>query len=161
MVGLFKFEEFVRSSNIRFDSGEPSRIAHLEPTAKSIDLLKILTGKSHRHSTNLLYKNLNLLKINEIHLIKIYSVLYKYSMGSLPKIFNELFNPNRTERMETRTNSIFSMTKYKTNQGKFLLNNYGTRLWNNLPNKIKTSPSYKVFTKRIKSHLLSKYDKLH
>ena len=121
-------------------------------------ILKILTDKPRRYPTNILYCDLGMLKINEIHREKMFILLYKYSCGKLPEIFRKVFNPNtHNVQRATRHNQLFTVSRFKTYNGRMLLNNYGRDLWQPLPHFIKVSTSLYAYKLNIRKYLLSEY----
>ena len=122
-------------------------------------ILKMLTCKENRYPTNMLYSELDLLKVSDIHRLKMHTILYRYCTGKLPNFFNRIFKPTNTNPSapQTRNNSLFNITRPKTTYGKLLLNNYGFNLWQSLPSNIKESSSLSIFKSSVKSHLLSDY----
>ena len=51
---------------------------------------------------------------------------------------------------------VFPFERLNTTQQSVMYN--GSRIWNELPDTIKTSPSISIFKYRLKQSLLSKYD---
>ena len=81
-------------------------------------ILKIMTHKPIRFSTNTLYSDLQLLKVFDIHQLRMYSVLYRYSVGKLPLIFNTIFQQNDSRQFHLQTrNSLFHVTQHKNKYG--------------------------------------------
>jgi hypothetical protein len=121
-------------------------------------ILKILTCKPKRFPTNTLYSSMDILKVNEIHKNKLYIVLYKYTQGKLPALFNHVLNPNaNTVGITTRLNTLFTVSRFNSQHGKMLLNNYSSKMWQDLPLQIKHSNSLPIFKNKLKSYLLSEY----
>lgn len=122
-------------------------------------ILKTLAFKPCRYPTDLLHNNLGLLKVKDIHSMRLSSLVYKYTKSMASPIFHQNFNPVPLlpNNMRTRTNIFFSTTKHNNKYGQLMLNNYCYKLWQNLPANVKISESLYFFKKNLKSHLLYNY----
>ena len=122
-------------------------------------ILKTLTKKPRNYSTILLYKNLGLLMINDIHKKCFSTILYKYCNGMLPSVMGTSFLlKNRQNNISTRNSNYFTVTRHNNIHGKLTLNNYGYKIWQSLPDKVKKSKSICCFNKNIKIHLSLQYN---
>ena len=119
-------------------------------------ILKILHFKNQRYPTQTLYSDLNLLKINEMHMHQVAVLIYKHSKDMLPPIFDKIFNPDigRCPRSLNRRNMLFTTTSSNRAHGTLLFNNYCCKLWNQIPNNIKHSMSINTFKGQIKTFLM-------
>lgn len=139
-----------------YGAAKPSVLQPLQVMQNRI--LKILTCTPMRFPTDTLYSQWGTLKLNEIHLFKMYIILFKYTHGNLPTFFNKILNPNaKTVQANTRQNHLFTATRPNTRHGHLVLNNYCIKIWNQLPNTIKTSTSLSTFKTILKQFLLNKY----
>ena len=121
-------------------------------------ILKILTCTPMRFPTNTLYSLWNVFKLSEIHLYKIYVLLFKYTNDKLPTLFKKIFNPNeQIVQKHTRQNKLFTVTRSNSLHGALLMNNYCTKLWNELPNDVTTITSQALFKKTLKEILPNRY----
>ena len=122
-------------------------------------ILKILTFKPRRYSTNGLFSSLSLLKISDIHYLRFCTLLYKYVNNMLSSVFNNIFNPlsAHSTGMHTRNNKYFTTTKQNNKFGHLTLSNYGCKLWQMIPLSIRSSSSPNVFKKNFKKKLLQEY----
>ena len=120
-------------------------------------LLKILHLIPRRFSTDLLHKGLSILKINDLHKMRLSMLLYKYSTGMLPTCFNTTFRPANPIGVITRTNALFTTTRQRNKHGKYLLNNYCLHIWQNLPVTVKQKRSMGLFKTEVKAFYLSQY----
>jgi hypothetical protein len=57
-------------------------------------IVKTLTSRPRQFSTNILYSELNVLKLKDIHNLKMYSFIHQYTNCKLSSIFNEVLNPH-------------------------------------------------------------------
>ena len=121
-------------------------------------IIKTLFGKCRRYPTNQLYKETELMMIKDIHRQKMYILLYKYANGKLPELFTNVFNPGLDRiRRSTRNNRLFTVSLVRKYHGQFLLNNYGNKLWQTLPQDVKNNQTLPTFKKSLKKQILSLY----
>ena len=122
-------------------------------------LLKILTFKHRRFPTNSLYQELEILKVSDIHNLRLYVMIYKYVTGKLPEIFNNIFQDSESQpgTINTRNNSLFNVTRQNNIYGKLMLNNYGFNLWQRIPISIKQSTTLSSFKSAVKKYLMEQY----
>ena len=122
-------------------------------------LIKLLTMKPRRFSTNQLYLEYNLLKIKDIHSYNIGGIVFKYCNGMLPSVLADAIHlsKNNESSISTRNNDLFHVTHHKTVHGKFQLNNYFYNIWHKLPSTIKSNNSLQAFQKSLKTMLIHSY----
>ena len=122
-------------------------------------ILKVLTKKPRRYTTNQLYLDCNLLKIKDIHTYCMGVIVFKYCNDLLPKVLSNVIKPSNVTQfsMHTRNNYLFSVTSHKTLHGKLLLQNYCYNVWHSLSPSVKSSASLRSFQKNLKSFLLNRY----
>ena len=122
-------------------------------------LLKVLTFKKYRYSTNQLHNDFDILKIDDIIKQEILAFVHGYINNKLPSVFDEYFSHRFP--MEMYINSErkirFIIPKHHTNIGADAINVKGAQLWNDLKLDIKPTVSNKVFKKAFKNSIL-KYE---
>ncbi|CAL4079418.1 unnamed protein product [Meganyctiphanes norvegica] len=95
-------------------------------------LLKVLSSKNYRFSTNELHKEFNLLKVEDISKQEILTFVHNYFSNSLPPVFDnyyETFGDNYVTRNGANTIRIKTMTlKLQPYQFKSKVPNYGMTL---------------------------------
>ena len=93
-----------------------------------------------------------------MYLNKIYILLFKYTNNKLPQFFKRIFNPNEQNvKKLTRQNKLFTVTRPNTSHGSLMMNNYCTKLWQELNNNTKCITSETLFKKSVKETLLNSY----
>ena len=122
-------------------------------------ILKLLLKKPRRFSTNQLYFDYNILKIKDIHTYCMGVIVFKYCNDMLPKVLSNVIKPPNVAQfpMQTRHNSLFSVTSHKTLHGKLVLQNYCYNVWHKLSPSVRSSPSLHSFQRNLKSFLISSY----
>ena len=86
--------------------------------------------------------------------------MYKFFAGTCPDYFDELFFPQETNGVHTR--SLFQrlhLPKRTTNIGQKALSYNGPSLWNSLNKSLKTSSSINIFKHKIKGNYFNELKK--
>ena len=123
-------------------------------------ILRLLSFKENRYSTNALHKELNFLKINDLYELKILKFMHQInrSQEKLPVVFQNYFLKNESFHVYN-TRKIKDYKIHRTNKrwGERMLLNKGARLWNELPESLKDVNKTSTFTKRLKRYFISRY----
>lgn len=102
-----------------------------------------------------------MLKLNEVHSLKLLCFVFDCSRGSTPEPFNNLFTPvHQVHNYNTRQASnrdIFISSVNTTQYGKRSARFAGAVLWNNLPLSIKSAHSSNIFKKQLRDFYVSLY----
>jgi hypothetical protein len=98
-------------------------------------LLKLILRLERRTSTNVLHNNLHLLKVKDIHKVKIILFVQKCILGKCPSSFINYFN-YRDGPYNLR-HSLLDIPRSLTTMGSLCIFRYGAQLWNNLGEHIK------------------------
>ena len=119
-------------------------------------LLKVLTGKEMRYSTNMLHNDLHILQIKDLLTQEITSFVNKYLNNKLPSIFEGYYKKfceihGHNTRGSTKT---LIKPKHKTELGKKTVKIHGCTAWNELGNETKNIVNQKSFRKAIKEDIL-------
>ena len=119
-------------------------------------MLKVLSGKKYRFSTNELHKELNILKVEDIAKQEILTFVHNFFANKLPPVFDNYFETFETcHNRNTRSGANkIKITKHKTNIASLSIKIKGAYLWNKLSNDLKAIPNTKNFRIRYKESLL-------
>ena len=119
-------------------------------------LLKVLTGKKYRYSTNQLHNELELIKVKDMCKQDILSFVFNHHLGKLPPIFDDYYSSFATiHELNTRNrNTNFHIPLYYSSFGSSSLKVTGCILWNDIDNEIKAVQSIKCFRKKLKDKCL-------
>ena len=119
-------------------------------------LLKVLTKKNYRYSTNQLHNDFEILKVNDITNQEILTFVHSYINNKLPSIFDEYFTHRFSMEMyiASERKIRFIIPRHQTNIGADSLNVKGAQLFNFLKLVIKPNVSSKVFKKAFKKSIL-------
>ena len=119
-------------------------------------LLKVLTCKNYRYSTNQLHNDFEILKISDIIDQEILAFVHGYINNKLPSVFDDYFSHRFAIEMyiNNERKIRFTIPRHYTNIGADAMNVKGAQLWNNLKIDIKPTVSKKVFKKAFKDSIL-------
>ena len=96
--------------------------------------IRIITNSHYLEPTNPLFHKLNTLKVSDIHITQVANVMYSYSKGVLPSLFNNYFIANRqVNRYQTRNSNNLHIPFYYYNISRTTVKYIGPKLWNTLP----------------------------
>ena len=115
-------------------------------------LIRIMTF-SHRYvHTDPLFRNLNLLKLHDIVSMQAYFFVFK----SLQSQINNSYQYMSVDKNTRRPNDLKIPLCRTTHKQRFLTYR-GAKLWNQLPNEIKSVKSFQMFKVKIKQFLFHSY----
>ena len=97
-------------------------------------LLKVLTNKRYRYSTNLLHNDLDILKVKDIRNLEILTFMHNFFSNKLPSVFDNYFTTfANVHTINTRNSQRrLKVHNHKTNIGSNTIKVTGAKLWNNL-----------------------------
>ena len=118
-----------------------------------------------------LFLKLEFLKISDIYNIQISKFIHDCLNGYAPLQFNSWFNLNTTiHDHHTRSNvqlqmnnvintsNLFIPFARTTHYGKKSIKVLGPKIWNEIPNNIRAIKSKKVFSYKLKTYYIAKYN---
>ena len=119
-------------------------------------LLKVLTEKPYRYSTNKLHNELKVIKVCDIYKQDALSFVFNYYKNKLPPTFDNFFTLfSDIHGYCTRNrNHSFILPQYSNVFGSSALKVEGVRLWNALDSEIKSKNTIKSFRKSLKETYL-------
>lgn len=106
-------------------------------------------------SSNLIYKNTNILNINEIIYQQQNKLIHKILTNQI-KTNLILTNRNDIHNYSTRSSNNLNFSKTKTTKAKKALTHNGLIQYNNLPESIKTIKNFKTFSSHLKKIIFEK-----
>ena len=115
-------------------------------------LLKVISKKPYRFSTDKLHNDHNILKVHDILTQEIASFLHNYRKGKLPEVFNEYFRTFADiHDINTRNNNMrYIIPQESANTLKVK----GPQIWNSLASDIKEIEKLKPFRVKLKASFL-------
>ena len=120
-------------------------------------LLKVLSSKPYRFSTNKLHNELFLLKFKDIVKQDILSFVYNYVHSNLPYIFNDYFKHRYSlyDILSGHKPLRFKYSIHKKNIGENTVKVQGPKLYNVEASDIDLNISLKTFRYKIKTKILN------
>ena len=120
-------------------------------------LLRVLTKKDPRYSTNKLHKELELLKVNDIYESEVLTFVYNCVNRNVPNALSNYFiTLGDTHNLNTRNkNYLLRDPCLKGKIGRLSVKQKGVQLWNTLDKSLKTADNSKAFRKKLKDTVLS------
>ena len=104
------------------------------------------------------FKSLKLLTIMDISKLQLCEFMFKYSKNLLPNVFQQYFNTNANfHPYVTRHANDYHRSSVRTCVGKCSISSRGSKIWNAMPNEIKSAPSLQIFKARLKSTFWIEY----
>ena len=95
----------------------------------------------------LLHNDISIFLHNDISTFLVSLFMYLQRANTLPKIFNNYFLQNDDiHRYSTRSAKTLYVEYHRAN--------YGTKIWNDLPDDIKKSNSYSIFKRKMTEKIL-------
>ena len=121
--------------------------------------MKLLTKKEQQYSTNLLHKNLDILKVHDIHRQSVLQFVHKCKTNKIISNFHNYFTTRgEHHNLHLRNNEDLDQTLYTREHGRTTVQRIGSVYWNQLPDAIKVeNKSPAVFKASVFNHFISQY----
>ena len=119
-------------------------------------LLKILTCKPYRFSTNELHRELNILKIADVYKCSLLSIIHKWKNNNLPLALNNMFVFKSVVR-DTRQGSSIIIPRFRTTIGSTAVNIRAARLWGTVPEDKSNIKNTNTFRRHMAQSFISQY----
>ena len=130
-----------------------NKILHIQKRA-----IRIVNHKHFLAHTNMLFFTNNVLKITDLFLYNVGVFMYKLSNNDLPDVFLPMFRRNsEIHTYPTRQRQSFHLPRMRTVFAQKTITYNGARFWNDLPNELIVSPSFRIFKCKLKTFLLGRY----
>jgi hypothetical protein len=120
--------------------------------------IRILGGAHYRDHTQPIFYQFGLLNLYDIIDLQTLCFMYKVKNQILPRNLQHFFNLTYDmHTYNTRQLANFSIKFCRTTLKSFCLSIHGPKLWNSLPDKLKSISSLKSFKKCYKLYLINEY----
>ena len=122
-------------------------------------LMKLLTKKERQYSTNLLHRNIDILKVHDIHRQSVLQFVHKCKTNKIISNFHNYFTTRgEHHNLHLRNNEDLDQTLYTREHGRTTVQRTGSVYWNQLPDEIKVeNKSPTVFKTSVFKHFISQY----
>ena len=95
-------------------------------------IIKIMTGAKRFDSVSRHFRELKILKLDEIYKYSILIFMFKYYKCMLPKVFDEFYQLNETvHQYQTRQTNLLHVPLAKSCQKSSSIRCMGVKIWNN------------------------------
>ena len=124
-------------------------------------LLKVISGKDYRFSTDELHDEFDLLLIKDIAKQEILAFVHSYFSNSLPPVFNGYFETLASNHNKNTRNggNLLNIISHTTDIAASAIKIQGAKLWNKLDNNLKKLPKVKQFKAKYKHSVCLPYVK--
>ena len=120
--------------------------------------MRLIHNVSKYHHTSDLFKKMKSLKFYDLVEYKTCLIMYNAFVGKLPSKLQSFFELGVVNACyETKQMYKFKVKYKRTSLKAHCISSTGTKLWNNLPQKVSESTSLFVFKRNLKSVILAKY----
>ena len=134
----------------------------LEPIAiLQKKIMRSITFNENTAPSTPIFDTLQIFKFNDVILLQITSFVYECVNNLAPVYFRDFFisihNVHDIGTRQSKRGDLFALRCNTTQHGLRSVHYSGVRLWNSLPQEIRSSNSLSNFKKKAKSYLLSFY----
>ena len=148
---------YIHYGNIVWANNYPSKLSRIVLLQKRA--VRIIAKVGYRESTAEIFKELKLLRVDQINELEISILMFKYNSGQAPYRLNQLFKPNHmVHSYETRNRNNCYIPYRSSRLGQYSLSFQGPKIWNSIDSKTKDTQSVFSFKKCIKQKFLSQQD---
>ena len=120
--------------------------------------IRLVSGVNNRHTSSILFKNLQTLKFDDIVKVQILTFMFRFLNHSLPDIFNNYFHLKAYTHHNTRHLDTFSIPFTRRQYRKFSISFIGPKLWNDtFHSNCFTDIKIGTFKANLKQLLISHY----
>ncbi|KAL7630974.1 UNVERIFIED_CONTAM: hypothetical protein RMT77_018738 [Armadillidium vulgare] len=124
-------------------------------------IIRIISGtRNHYQHTSPLFKQLSILKLQDMLTLTMTTQIFKIINGLSNKLFSKLIMNNHNVRrlnLRSKCSHKLSKTMYTLTKSRRAISYKGIEKWNDLPKNIQELATLPTFRKHVKNHLLSKY----
>ena len=119
-------------------------------------LMKVLTSRDYRFSTNDLHTKHNILKVDDIFLLEKISFVHNFVNNNQPSMFNDYYLKfAQIHTISTRNSKFnFIVPFCHTNFGSCSMKIKGAKVWNDLETHLKEITNLKTFRSKVKEKLM-------
>jgi len=120
--------------------------------------IRVITGANYNDHTEPLFKKMQLLKLSDIHTLKMAKYMFASNKGTLPSPLMDMTTINSSiHTHDTRNKNNPHVHPRRTNTASKNIRHNGPLIWYTIPNDIKQHKTLKTFTYKLKTNMLNKY----
>ena len=122
-------------------------------------VVRAITFKKFTSPSTPIFSELKILKLYDLFHLKLLTFVYESVNLISPTVFHNFFvtlsHAHQYDTRQARGGDVFMMRKNTLQYGLRSIRYAGAKSWNNIPFKIKQSPSVMIFRRAMKVHLFS------
>jgi len=120
--------------------------------------VRIISNARYNDHTEPLFRELKILKLDDIYKLKLNKFMFSLNSGLLPSPLSNMIISNRDVHVHyTRNRNNPHIEQRQTKRASNMLKHLGPTIWYQTPNNIKISRTIYSFTKRYKKMVLDRY----
>ena len=147
---------YLQYRNLVWSNTYQTIMSRLQTLQKRI--IRVINKSYFLAHTNPILESLYLLKLEDIRKLQISQFMFSIRNSLTPIGFQDMFTLNsQIHRYNTRTSKSFHLPRIRTKPRQFSIKYQGPMIFNSLDSDIKEAYTYPSFSKKLKSHLISKY----
>lgn len=116
--------------------------------------MRAITFSPLRTDSKSLFQSLDIMNIFDLHELLVLTFMYDLVRGKLPHSLTDYCQIIQ-HRYSTRgkENGLLCLPKCKSAQGQFSISFVGSKLWNDLPDEIRSTPIRSTFRRHLSAYL--------
>ena len=122
--------------------------------------IRTIAGAQYNAHTNTLFKELHILKLNDVYKTEVAKIIFKFKQNSLPYRIQNVFICNHTiHDRATRQHDDLHIKKCRTTLASQHISSRGPQIWNALPTELKnaTSGTLNTFSTKVVTLYIAEY----
>ena len=143
---------YIHYCNVIWANNYPTRLSRIVILQKRA--VRAIAKIKYRESTENVFKELNILKVQELNKLEISLLMFKFYNNQLPKNLSDIFSANY--QIGTRHADDCHLPRKSTTLGQYSLAFQGPKIWNCIDNKTRKIKSFNIFKNNIKRSIIDK-----
>ena len=117
-------------------------------------VIRIISSSSSRAHSLPIFSSLKLLTLYQLYTFQVALFMYRFSIGDMPTVFNDMFVRNEAfHNYPTRSSSHFSFPLFSSDSIRRSIRYQGVKIWNDIIININIDCSIYCFKNRVKDYL--------
>ena len=135
-----------------------SPMCYLDPIVKlQKRAIRVVAGAKFRANTAPLFKELNIMNVNNIYVYNVLIIMYKHHHGKIPDIFQPFFvRNNEIHDHATRQQSYLHVNKQMSVRSAKSFRNTGVKIYNYFKTFVKFDIGVSTFKTQVKKYIIDK-----
>ena len=144
---------YIHYCNVIWANNYPTRLSRIEIFQKRA--VRAIAEIQYRESTHHVFKELNIIKVQEINNLQTSFFMFKFHNNQLPKNLSDIFSANyQIHSYGTRHADDCHLSRKSTTLGQYSLTFQGSKIWNSIDFKTRNIKSFNLFKNIIKRSII-------